>query len=391
MNGCGETALAIAERCGHELGAEVLRNARLKELKELRDQKLSKKNKKSKGLGGGAEGEGDADTAKEAQRAAEEAERRLLAEIASKEEAMEKQKALKAEAAAAKLLASEEGGAEQTATKSKRQKQKAKQKKKQAGLAQVDHDAMLAETAAVMAGFAEVEGQQEQEACSPEVEFVDGGDDDGHGARAAKGGDTSLDIDEPTAPITAPAAPVAPPHHRELFSPVVQPASTDEEPSARELTLICENNDLQSQLDATRRQLDELRRAHDAAMDSIKSERLDHSIERQAQDGQFAVLAKQNDALIKKCDEATSKAELERARARDIEAACDRAFGELKQQASELLRRQSSSSSGRHRRHRSSCVAGIAAGIADRGVLRLAWLHFGRQRRRRCWWRRRRR
>ena len=238
--------------------AGVLRNAKLKGLKELRDQKLSKKNKKSKGFGGGAEGDGDAETAKEAQRAAEEAERRLLAEIASKEEAMEKQKALKAEAAATKLLASEEGGAEQTATKSKRQKQKAKQKKKQTGLGQVDHDAMLVETAVVMAGFAEVEGQQQQEACSPEVEFVDGDDDDGHGARAAKGGDTSLTIDEPTAPITAPAAPVAPPH--EFFSPVVQPASTDEEPSARELTLICENNDLQSQLDATRRQLDELRR-----------------------------------------------------------------------------------------------------------------------------------
>ena len=37
---------------------------------------------------------------------------------------MEKQKALKAEAAAAKLLASEEGGAEQTATKSKKKRDK---------------------------------------------------------------------------------------------------------------------------------------------------------------------------------------------------------------------------------------------------------------------------
>ena len=80
-----------------------------------------------------------------------------------------------------------------------------------------------------------------------------------------------------------------------------------------------------------------------------------------------------DDALIKKCDEATSKAELECARAelecaraRGIEAASDRAFGELKRQSSELLERQVSqiAACSDWRVYTSSSSAGAGAGGA---------------------------
>ena len=302
LNGCGETALAIAEQCGYEVGAEVLRNAKLKELKELQGRKLKT-------------GLGDLPGRKN----------RAMAFGADMTKEDEVAKAtFEAEAAAAKLLASEEEAAvEQTETKSKRQKQKAKQKKRQdmkksgtslplAAISQLGHDAMLEEAAAVVAQFAVVDGLQ---ACSPEVEFVDE-DEDG---RAAERGDS----------ITAPVAP----KHQAAFTSQ-HTSTTDEEPSARELTLICENSDLRSQLD-------ELRRTHDALIASMEN---DHSIERDALNQQCAVLAKQNDTLIQKCDDASAEAESERTHARDIEAACDRAFGELKRQASELKRQASETS-----------------------------------------------
>ena len=69
--------------------------------------------------------------------------------------------------------------------------------------------------------------------------------------------------------------------------------------------------------------------------------RLDHNIERDALNQQCAVLAKQNDRLIQKCDDASADAESERTRARDIEAACDRAFDELKRQASQTAQQAS--------------------------------------------------
>ena len=258
----------------------------------------------------------------------------------TKEEEVEKA-ALEAEAIAAKLLASEEEAA--TATKSKRQKQKAKQKKRQdqkaklvdssssAAVDQVDHDAMLEETAAVMARHAEVDRQQ---AGSPEVDFLDL-DDDAHAheveKRSAKqGSDKTLINDEPSADSS---------QRRESFSPIFEHVSADaKEPSARELALLS--------------QLDELRRAHDASMEkerldhrterdaldaSIEKERLDHRIERDALEQQCAVLAHQNDRLIKQRDAATAESESERARARNLEATCDRAFVELKRQASQTV------------------------------------------------------
>ena len=88
LNGCGETALAIAERCGHEVGAEVLRNAKLKGLKELCDHKLGKNANKIKGGsggdGGGGEGndeEADKAAAEKAAAAAAELEKELLLEV----------------------------------------------------------------------------------------------------------------------------------------------------------------------------------------------------------------------------------------------------------------------------------------------------------------------
>ena len=258
LNGCGETALAIAERCGHEVGAEVLRKAKLKGLKIFQSRKLKT-------------GLGDLPGRKN----------RAMAFGADMTKEDEVAKAtFEAEAAAAKLLASEEAAVEQTETKSKRQKQKAKQKKmqdKKSGTSlplagQLDHDAILEEAAAVVAQFAVVDGLQ---ACSPEVEFVDE-DEDGRAAERSESSDEPKFI---AAPVVAPfpevnqqqaclpqvefvdededwreaersdsiAAPVASEQHGAFTSH--HASTTDEEPSARELTLICENSDLRSQLD----------------------------------------------------------------------------------------------------------------------------------------------
>jgi len=68
------------------VGAEVLRNAKLKGLKDLRDHKLGKNTKKIKGGGGGGEGEGndeeaDKAAAEKAAAAAAELEKELLLEV----------------------------------------------------------------------------------------------------------------------------------------------------------------------------------------------------------------------------------------------------------------------------------------------------------------------
>ena len=160
-----------------------------------------------------------------------------------------------------------------------------KQKEKSGTL---DHETMLEEAVAVVAPFDVVDGLQ---ACSPEVEYEDG--------RAAERSDS----------ITAPVA-------------SKHTSTTEEEPSARELTLTCENSDLRSQLD-------ELRQTHDALIALMKKERLDRATERDA-------LESRCDTLVQKCDDASAEAESERTRARDIEAACDRAFDELKRQASQI-------------------------------------------------------
>jgi hypothetical protein len=67
VNNNGESALAIAERCGHDRGAEVLRKAKLQLRKDARDHKRSRK----KGFGGGGarEQSGQHATDEEAQRA----------------------------------------------------------------------------------------------------------------------------------------------------------------------------------------------------------------------------------------------------------------------------------------------------------------------------------